>query len=77
MEVGRITDLPFVVNFCHLPASPKPAADALHRCEFYSVFKITHGKDLSFDIVIKEFIPLHHQMVLDRRILSNLVTALV
>ena len=77
MQVCSISYLSLEVDLGHHPSCPEPATAGLHLHKFISILQVAHSQDLAFDIVIEEFIPLHHQMILDGRVFSNLVSTFV
>lgn len=77
MQVRSISYLSLEVDLGHHPPCPEPATAGLHLHKFISILQVAHCQDLTFDIVIEEFIPLHHQMILNCRVFSYLVSAFV
>lgn len=77
VKVRSVSDFSHQVKFVHSSSLIEPTTPRLHLGIARSILDQCHGKNLTLDVVVEELVTLHHEMVRDRLILVQLVTALI
>ena len=75
LHVGTVSDGSVEVALVHLLSSPKPSAERLHLGVLTSILDESHCEDLTLYIIVEELISLDQQVILDRLVLSQGITA--